>query len=212
MFYSLKYLYSGGIILNISKRYKEISKTLEISESNLRNKIKFLIELGFITKDNNNLSFIGFNKIQKKFKIKTFKSFKVEYKNPKELEILLKCVAIEENFKKQEYKVQEKIIKEELKRFGKIQARNTEIKIKKNIRKNIGPLTEQYKKREPFYSINKVSIEKKINPVATLSRKGISNLFNRKSKSTGSRFLNKIKKRGYVIQDEKRIDLIHLWN
>jgi hypothetical protein len=41
----LKYLYTGGIILNISKRYEEISKKLEISETNLRSKIKYLIEL-----------------------------------------------------------------------------------------------------------------------------------------------------------------------
>ena len=40
VFYGLKYLYTGGIILNISKRYKEISKKLKISETNLKNKVK----------------------------------------------------------------------------------------------------------------------------------------------------------------------------
>ena len=40
VFYSLKYMYSGGIILNIKKRHKEIAQKLEISETNLRSKIK----------------------------------------------------------------------------------------------------------------------------------------------------------------------------
>ena len=208
VFYGLKYLYTGGIILNISKRYKEISKKLEISETNLRSKIKYLIDIGLITRENNNLTFAGFDKIKKIFNLKTFKSFKVDYKTPKNLEILIKCLSIEENFKKQEYKLQQKVIKEELKKFGKIEAKNTEKKIIQKIRKDIGPLTEKYKKREPNYSLNKNFLEKKMNPVTTLSRSGVASLFSRKSKSTGTRFINKIKKFGYVVEDEKRIDLI----
>jgi hypothetical protein len=209
VFYVLKYLYTGGIILNISKRYKEISKKLEISETNLRSKIKYLIELGLITRENNNLTFAGFNKIKKIFNLKTFKSFKVDYKTPKSLEILIKCLSIEENFKKQEYKLQQKVIKEELKKFGKIEAKNIEKKIIQKIKAGIGSLTENYKKREPNYSLNKNFLEKKVNPVTTLSRSGVASLFNRKSKSTGTRFISKIKKFGYVVEDEKRIDLIH---
>jgi DNA-binding Lrp family transcriptional regulator len=209
VFYGLKYLYTGGIILNISKRYKEISKKLEISETNLRSKVKYLIELGLITRENNNLTFTGFTKIKQILKLKTFKSFRVDYKTPKNLEILIKCLSIEENYKKQEYKLQQKVIKEELKRFGKIEAKNTQKKIIQKIRKGIGPLTEKYKQREPNFSINKDSLKKEMNPVTTLSRQGVAKLFNRKSKSTGTRFINKIKKHGYVIDDEKRIDLIY---
>jgi len=208
VFYSLKYLYAGGIILNISKRYKEISTILEISETNLRNKTKFLIELGLITKENNNLIFAGFNKIQKILKISSYKSYRIEYNTPKELEISLKCVAIEENLRKQEYKLQEKILKEEIKRFGNIQANNIIRKITQRLKKSIIPLTEKYKKREPSYSINKNSLEKQINPTTTLSRRGVAVLFDKKSKSTGSRFIKRIKERGLVLEDEKRIDLI----
>jgi DNA-binding Lrp family transcriptional regulator len=209
VFYGLKYLYTGGIILNISKRYEEISKKLEISETNLRSKIKYLIELGLITRENNNLTFAGFTKIKQILKLKTFKCFRVDYKTPKNLEILIKCLSIEENYKKQEYKLQQKVIKEELKRFGTIEAKNTKKKIIQKIKAGIGPLTEKYKKREPKFSINKDYLNKEINHVTTLSRQGVAKLFNRISKSTGTRFVNKIKKYGYVIEDEKRIDLIY---
>lgn len=208
VFYGLKYLYTGGIILNISKRYKEISNNLEISETNLRSKIKYIIELGLIKRDNNNLTFAGFTKIKQILKLKTFKCFRVEYKTPKNLEILIKCLSLEENFKKQEYKLQQKVLKEELKGFGKIEAKNTKTKIIKKLKSGLGPLTEQYKQREPNYSIHKDSLKKEINPVTTLSRLGVAKLFHRKSKSTGTRFINKLKKSGYVFEDVKRIDLI----
>lgn len=208
VFYSLKYLYTGGIILNISKRYPEIAEKLSISETNLRSKIKHLIELGLISRKNNNLTFVSFNTVKKKFKIKTFKSFKIEYKNPKDLEILIKCISIEENLKKQEYKLQQKVLKEELKRFGKIEAKNTKKKLMKQLKTNIGFLTEKYKKRKPNYSINKENFKKEVNPVTTLSRFGIANLFSKKSKSTGSRFMNKLKNKGILLEDEKRIELI----
>lgn len=205
VFYSMKYLYTGGIILNISKRYCEISEKLDISESNLRSKVKFLIKEGLIQREYNNLTFIGFNKIKEKFKIKTHKSFKIPYKNPKELEVYLKLLVLEENLKKQEFKVQENIIKEELKKFGKIEARTTKKKIKKFLRSNIQHLTEKYKKRELDYSLNSKSNTKKLNTDVTLSRLGIARNFGRISKSTGSRFVRKIKNMGLLLQDEKRI-------
>jgi len=205
VFYSLKFLYTGGIILNISKRYGEISEKLEISETNLRSKVKFLIKEGLIERKSNNLIFIGFNKVKEKFKIKTHKNFKIPYKNPKELEVYLKLLALEENFKKQEFKLQENIIKEELKKFGKIEARNTKKKIKKYLRSNIQYLTEKYKKRELNYSLNSTSSKNTLNTDVTLSRSGIAKNFGRISKSTGSRFIKKIKNMGLLLQDEKRI-------
>jgi hypothetical protein len=208
VFYSMKYLYTGGIILNISKRYCEISEKLDISESNLRSKVKFLIKEGLVKKESNNLIFIGFNKIKERFKIKTHKSFKISYKNPKELEVYLKLLVLDENLKKQEFKVQENIIKEELKKFGKIEARTTKKKIKKFLRSNIQHLTEKYKKRELDYSLNSKSNTKKLNTDVTLSRLGIARNFGRISKSTGSRFVRKIKNMGLLLQDEKRIKKI----
>lgn len=208
VFYSLKYLYSGGIILNISKRYQELSKKLQISETNLRSKVKYLIEIGLITKENNNLTFAGFSAIKKKYKIKTFKSFRLEYKNPKGLEVFIKCAAIEENLKKQEYKLQQKILNEELRKFGKIEAKSIRKKIIKQLKSNIGILTENYKKREPSYSLNKTKLKNEVNPVTTLSRLGVADLFGRKSKSTGTRFINKLKKYDCILEDNKRIDLV----
>lgn len=208
VFYSLKYLYSGGIILNITKRYSELAKILGISESNLRSKLNFLINEGLIIKENNRLCFVSFNKIKEKFKIKTFKSYRIEYDNPKELEIKLKLIILEENLKRQEYKLQEKIINEELKKFGKIEARNIIKKIRKKIKSNISYLTEQYKQRELNFSLNNNYSSKKINSDITLSRNSIAKQFGKIHKSTGTRFIKKLKNKGLVLQDQKRIKLI----
>lgn len=208
VFYSLKYMYSGGIILNITKRYSEIAKFLGISETNLRSKINFLIEKGLIEKNNNKLIFISFNTIQKKFKIKTFKSYRIEYDKPKELEIKLKLIILEENLKRQEYKLQEKIINEELKKFGKIEAKTTIKKIRKKIKSNINYLTEQYKQRELDYSLTNNYSSKNINSEITLSRNSIAKQFGRTHKSAGSRFIKKLKTKGLVVEDIKRIKLV----
>lgn len=205
VFYALKFYYKGGIILNISKRYKFFSGELGISESNLRSKIKFLIDQGLIERKNNNLIFSSFNKIKEKFKIKTTKYYKLEYKSPKELELFLKTLVIKENLERQEYKLQEKIINEELKKFGKIEARTTRNKIRKYLKKNLSYLKVKYQKRELKDSSNKLFENLKINNSVTISRNKIANSFGRKSKSTGSRFIKKIKKLSLVLEDTKNI-------
>lgn len=208
VFYPLKFIYEGGVILNVSRRYSELSKFLEISESNLRNKIKFLRENGLIEVKDNNLFFISFNKIQKKFKIRTYKNHKLEYKKPKDFYIFLKTVVIKENYEKQEYKLKQRIINKELKKFGTIQAKSIRNKIRKKISSNISFLTEQNKKREPLYSLDNNYKKNTINAEITLSRNKIAELFGRKSKSSGTRFVSKVKSKGLVIKDEKRINRI----
>lgn len=211
VFYSLKYLYSGGIILNITKRYKEISKRLEISETNLRDKIKFLIESGLIKKEDGNLTFISFNKLQKKYKLNCYKHYKLEYANPKKLEILIKSFIVVENLEKQRYKVQQKIINIELRKFGKIQAKSTVRKLRKRIKANIGYLTEIHLKREysnSIFDFNKKE-KKPINGQITISRQNVSTIINRKCKSTGSRLIKKFNSLGILLEDKKDIQLIH---
>jgi len=208
VFYSLKFLYSGGIILDITKRYSFFANKLGISESNLRSKVKFLIKNGLIEKKNNNLYFSSFNKIKEKFKIKTQKGYKLAYKNPKELEVILKTLVLEENLHTQEFKLKEKILSEELKKFGKIEAKSTRKKIKRYLRKYLSHLTEKYKKRELQNSNDNLLRNKRINTDLTLSRNKIANSFGRKSKSTGSRFIDKAKSLGLVLEDKKRVEKV----
>lgn len=208
VFYSLKFLYSGGIILDISKRYGFFANKLGISESNLRAKVKFLIQNGLVEKKNNNLYFLSFNKIKDKFKIKTNKYYRINYNNPKELEFFIKTLVLEENLQKQEFKLKEKILSEELKKFGKIEAKTTRNKIKKHLKKYLGQLTEKYKKRGLSNSNDNLSKNKRINTDVTLSRNKIANCFGRKSKSSGSRFISKVKTLGLVLDDKKRIDKV----
>lgn len=204
VFYSLKTLYQGGIILNISKRYGELADRLDISETNLRSKVKFLKDNGLVYKDKNNLYFIGFNKIRSKFKLKTHKGDKIAYQKPKDLEIYIKSLVLKENLERQEHIVQKKIIREELRKFGKIQAKGALMKIRKKIKANISYLTEKYKRRG--FSDFTHNGYRKINSDVSLSRQRISHIFGKKSKSTGTRFLTKAKNKGLVFEDLKRIE------
>lgn len=208
VFYALKFYYKGGIILNISKRYSFFADELKISETNLRAKIKFLIDNGLIERKNNCLYFVSFNKIKEKFKIKTTKFYKLSYRNPKQLEFFLKTLIIKENLEKQEYKLKEKIINEELKKFGKIEARTIRNKVRKYLKKNISQLRVKYQKRELLNSSNKLLKNHSINNSVTISRKKIASELGKKSKSTGTRFIKKIKSLGLVLEDNKRIERI----
>lgn len=208
VFYSLKFYYKGGIILNISKRYNFFADELKISETNLRSKIKFLIDNGLIERRNNCLIFVSFNKIKEKFKIKTTKYYKLSYRKPKELEFFLKTLIIKENLEKQEYKLKEKIINEELKKFGKIEARTIRNKIRNYLKKNITQLRLKHQKRELSNSSNNLFKNPSINDTITVSRKKIATELGKKSKSTGSRFIKKIKSLGLVLEDNKKIERI----
>lgn len=207
VFYGLKFIYVGGIIINMTGRYKEISDKLKISPNNLRSKIKTLIEIGLIKKEGRNIFFSGFNQIGKTFNTKSNKSYRISYTDVKALEIIIKALAIENNLEKQRHKVKEKIIKEELRRYGKIEAKTIRNKIKKYIRKNILFYSERYHKRVPSKS-NNIFSENKLNTDISISRLGVAGLLGRVSKSTGSRAVNKMKNLNLLESDRKRIERV----
>lgn len=208
VFYSIKFLYRGGIIKNLTSRYGEISRMIGISPNNLRNKIKRLEREGLVFKEGKNLCFTGFNEISKKFKSKTNKSFRIEHCGAKELEVKLKALAIHSNIQKQEFVIQKKVIEKEMRKFGKIEAKSTRIKIRKYLKKKMGSIINKHSRRELFSDPNMTN-NKKINPDATMSRMGMARLFGRVSKSTGTRMTKKFKTFNILCKDEKRIQLMH---
>lgn len=207
VFYSMKFLYVGGIIKDITSRYEEISDRIGISQSNLRGKVKHLIEKGLLRKEGRNLVFAGYDEIGRLFQLKTKKSFRISHRKAKELETIIKALALEVNFERQRHKVRERIVSEELKRYGKIEAKGIRMKIRKYIRKNIGNYAEKYNRRvspnprNPFVNC-------KVNTDISISRQGLAEMVGRKSKSTGSRIMRKMNSLGLLEADRKRIDRI----
>lgn len=207
VFYGLKFIYVGGIIINITGRYDEIASKLGISQNNLRGKIKTLLELGLVKREGRNLWFAGFNQIGKTLQTKSKKSYKIGYTNVKALETIIKALAIENNLERQRHKVKEKIVNEELRRYGKIEAKTIRNKIKKYIRKNILFYSEKYQKRVSSKSKNFFS-KPKLNTDISISRMGIADMMGRISKSTGSRLVRKMKALNLLESDEKRIERV----
>lgn len=207
VFYGLKFIYVGGIIINITGRYEEIADRLGISPNNLRGKIKTLIELGLVKKEGRNICFAGFNQIGKTLETKSRKSYRISYTNVKALETIIKALAIENNLERQRHSVKEKIVKEELRRYGKIEAKTIRNKIRRYIRKNISFYSEKYHKRVSSKSKSTFS-KPKLNTDISISRMGIADMMGRISKSTGSRLVRKMKTLNLLESDEKRIEMV----
>ena len=207
VFYSMKFLYVGGIIKDMTSRYGEIAERIGISPSNLRGKVKNLIGMGLVRKEGRNLLFAGHGEIGGVFKLKSKKGFRVSPRNARELETIIKALALEANFEKQRHRIREGIVSEELRRYGKIEAKGIRMKIRKYIRKNIGNYAKKYtervsrKPRNPFE-------KRKINTDITISRQGLAHMVGRKSKSTGSRLFRKMGSLGLVESDSKRVERV----
>jgi DNA-binding Lrp family transcriptional regulator len=207
VFYGLKFLYVGGIIVNITGRYSEISGRLGISPNNLRGKIKTLQKIGILTKSGRNITFSGYEAVGRTFGTKSRRSFRIPYADTKKIELLLKALAIESNLEKQRYRVKDKIIGEELKRYGKIEAKTIRNKIKKYIRKNISFYAENYKKRVSQRP-STIFRNSTLNTTTTVSRNCIAKIVGRRSKSTGCRLVKKLAGMNLLETDNKRISMV----
>lgn len=207
VFYSMKFLYVGGIIKDIPSRYGEIAGKIGISRSNLRGKVKILTERGLLKREGRNLVFAGFDEIGKRFQLKTKKSFRVSHRGAKELETIMKALSLEVNFEMQRHKVRERIVSEELRRYGKIEAKGIKAKIRKHIRKNIAHYAVKYNKRVSLNPGNPFT-PPKTNTDISISRQGLASMVGRKSKSTGSRLMRKMTCMGLVETDSKRIERV----
>lgn len=207
VFYSMKFLYVGGIIKDIPSRYGEIAGKIGISRSNLRGKVKVLTERGLLKREGRNLLFAGFDEIGKRFQLKTKKSFRVSHRGAKELETVMKALSLEVNFEMQRHKVRERIVSEELRRYGKIEAKGIKAKIRKYIRKNIAHYAVKYNRRvspnpgNPF-------VPPRTNTDISISRQGLAHMMGRRSKSTGSRLMRRMASLGLVESDSKRIERV----
>lgn len=207
VYYKLKSLYKSGVIKNYTKRYKELAShpNVNCSESKLRIYISILKEYGFVYKDKSkNLHFVSKGKLKEYFNVSKF-SYKISKNQICNLEYYLKGIVLENNLEQQKVKVIENIIFDEY-GIGKEKGYK-ECKFFKKTKKFISNNLESSLKRHQaryVYTVknNLINSMDSFYPFITLSRKGISKLINRKSKSSGTYLINKLKKLDLIDKDE----------
>lgn len=210
VFYQLKSLYVGGIIHDYTKKYDEISEKFGISNSKLRNYISILLKMGWVYKDKNKSLVIRSKKmLVDAYGISKY-CYKIDVCSINDLENILKTLVLKENQDKQAYLLKKKFVERQLDKEGrasssKMLAKQTKV-IKKYVNNNFDYLVEKEKKRlreiglkeNCFTLINELN---KLNPFISNSRHTTSKLLNRKSKSTGSRYIKKLISKNYINND-----------
>ena len=207
MYYKLKSLYKSGVIKNYTRRYKELAEHPNVNccESKLRASIKVLRDLGYVFKDKNkNLIFVSKGILKDEFNVSRF-SYKIECSEIKNLELLFKGLVLAENLEQQKNNVIEKIVADEYsvgKEKGSPGSRNFN-KIKKFVTKDLNSCLKRQQARYAYTVRNNLQSDNtNFYPFITLSRKGIARKLCKRSKSTGSRYVKKLKDLGYIDKDE----------
>lgn len=221
IFYKLKSLYVGGIILNYKSRYEELRNKITqhydssdkikcISESTLRKSISYLKKENLIKIENGNLILVSKNVLVSKYKVSRKKNTKLKTLDFTFLKEKFQTLSIDENLQKQKFVVVHKItVKEISDNEGTIHSEKIYKKIynrrKKHIMQNFESYIEKYEKRFNLRISNLDFNRKHINPNITLSREKIALSLNRKSKSTGSRVTKKLKSYSYLNDETNKI-------
>jgi hypothetical protein len=227
-FYSLKVAFESSVIVDYKKKRQSLAQYLNCKESTLRTRLKFLFNLGLITKDvqNKNGKQIPYLYLKRYIEAKEIlKDYIPGYVNPKNkrqntinypiinnpnLYETLQTLAINENFQRQKFKVVEYILNKEVKRIGIDQLEkhiiptNGHKKVRKQLRTRINNHFGYYcyKYMRDKYNFLNPNLETQ-NTDISLSCKGISNLLNKKSNQSGHTIINKLQKQN-LIQIEKR--------
>lgn len=212
VFYQLKSLYVGGIILDYHKKVDEIAKTFGYSERKLRTYIKSLKEIGIVeVVRKRHLVLRASKHVGKLFGVSCKRFWRVKTESVSDLEDLFRVLAIEENIKQQRFSLEEKVVASAIStRVGipnpikTLQPSRLRI-LRKAVAKDYGSLLLERQTRytETIASLNSPApTEETIFPWATLSRQGIATVLNRKSKSTGHKYAKKFAALGYI-QDER---------
>lgn len=192
IYYQLKSLYVGGTIHNYRKRYQELADTFGISNSNIRNKISFLKQIGLAESKGAHLFLRS-----KRLLIEKYNTSKKCYKIDCTInfEAQLKALALHENIEQQKYRIVRKIVDHKLKE-SKDKPKKYIKSVTRYVRDNFDTIVQ--KEKERFH-------ESYINPFTTLSRTGIAKTLNRKSKSTGHRWAKKLVNLGLMLESSNLV-------
>lgn len=210
VFYQLKSLYVGGIIHDYTKKYNVIAEKFGISSSKLRSYISILLKMGWVYKDKNKSLVIRSKKMLSEAYGVSKYCYKIKIDVINDLENVIRTLVIKENQEKQVHLLKKKLVNRQLDKEGrasssKILARQTKI-IKKYVNNNFENLVEKEKIRLRgigFHDNCTKLIDEinKLNPFISTSRFNVSKILNRRSKSTGSRYVKKLLDKNYLYSD-----------
>lgn len=212
VYYQLKSLYVGGIIHNYTKKYDIIAENFNISNSKLRNYIKILLKMGWVYKQNKSLVIRSKKMLSTCYGVSKY-CYKIKINVINDLENVIKMLALTENQERQKFLLLQKMVSRKLKSEGRTSSSNYvkeskyEKLVKRQVKNNLDNLIEKEKERlieiaEKKSCFSFIEEFKKINPFITNSRLGISQILNRKSKSTGSRTIKKLSSLNYILEDK----------
>ncbi len=211
--FKLKSLYKSGVIKNYTRRYNEISKhpNINCSESKLRNYISILRDYGYVRKDKNkNLHLVSKTQLRSEFEVSKF-SYKISKEQICNLEDMIKALVLTENLQQQKNNVIDKIIFDEYS-IGKEKGSRPSkalTKIKRFVEHDFKSCLSRQQARYAHTVKNDLQSDvPDFFPFITLSRNGIARKLNKKSKSTGNRYIEKFKTMGLVVSDEPNYIII----
>lgn len=206
VFLKLKSLFKSSSIHDIKSCKKSLASSIGISEGKLRSSLAYLYKNNLCWIDNGGcLRFISGEKLSLKYN-----DFSCKYKLKMNLDssieninLFIVACAIDENLKRQQHAVENKIVNKTLKSYGKVHVESTEKAIKRGIRKKLSTATSKLncnRVRDRRFN----DAEQEINSAVTLSRRGVSKLMGLNSISSGSTMARRLVTAD-LLEDKKNI-------
>ena len=213
VFYQLKALYTGGVVLNMRRRYREVADTLAISESKLRSYVKYLQEdMDLVWWDGHHLTIRSSKVLTERWKVSKFR-YKLPpdiYRDNAKLENVVYQLALAENQERQAYQYLQKLTRRQLGLEGKAKGERlskAERTVFARVRRDFSKIVRSEQKRfvhalSTGYLSGDFNAKDHLNPFFSFTRQKIAEILGKKSKSTGSRRLKKLKSYDLVEKDE----------
>lgn len=214
VFYQLKSLYVGGIILDYRRKTKEISSYFGYSERKLRTYITSLKAMNLVevvnTKD---LRLAGSKFLAQEWNASTKNYWRIGSVHLQEIENVFRSLALQENIEQQAYLLKKKLIGEAI--SASVSILNPTLTLQparlKRLRKAVvcdyEKLLEETQSRcaREISGLIKKTSELSAFPWATLSRQAIATVLNRKSKATGQKYAKRFAKLGFITDERHTI-------
>lgn len=212
VFYQLKSLYVGGVILDYRKRAKEIASLFGYGERKLRMYISLLKEQGLVSVEGkNNLSLRSSKSLAAEWKVSEKKFWRISVARLPQIETVFRCLALEENLIQQRYRLANTLVSEAITASVGIQNPMSVLQparfrsLRKAVVCDYERLLQDAQTRHTEEVASLTPVSSSAFPWATLSRQGIATVLNRKSKSTGHKYARKFAALGLIGDENHKI-------
>lgn len=191
--FQLKALYKSNSIHNYRSRWLEISRILGISESKLRKAVNYLLSVKLAHREGEDLRLAGQTTIKKYLDVPSFRKHTIPFTQNKNLETKIKGLVIHQNLNRQNFIIRKKTA-ESLGFNRGLKGRNKDL-----INRMITDKILSQRSEKGF-----------TNAATSLSRLSIAKLLNRKSSSTGNRWMKKFKELNLIETDRRRFECLNI--